>query len=105
MAYSKEYIDFLHNTGRMPDRFYYQLNGGDLMTNYIQIKQRRSDEARQKYISVVLNNREEMEQKALFEKELEQQLSKAFDKGIPKEIDIAIGKQMNSTPIKITMKP
>ena len=75
------------------------------MLNSIQIKQKRSDEPRKKYISIALTNREEIEQNALFRKELEQQLSKAFDKGIPKEIDIAIGKQMKETPIKITLKP
>ena len=34
MAFSKEQIEYLHNTGKMPDWDYYQQNGGSAQENY-----------------------------------------------------------------------
>ena len=34
MAFSKEQIEYLHNTGKMPDWAYYQQNGGSAQENY-----------------------------------------------------------------------
>lgn len=34
MAFSKEQIEYLHNTGKMPDWVYYQQNGASAQENY-----------------------------------------------------------------------
>ncbi len=34
MSYSKEMIEYLHDTGKMPDWVYYQQNGKSLQENY-----------------------------------------------------------------------
>ena len=34
MAFSKEQIEHLHNTGKMPDWVYYQQNGASAQENY-----------------------------------------------------------------------
>lgn len=40
---NKEYIEYLHNSGKMPDRYYNQLNGKSAQENYnaYKIKQRK----------------------------------------------------------------
>ena len=37
-------VEFLHNSGKMPDRYYYQLNGKSAEENYIE--QKRKNQAR-----------------------------------------------------------
>ena len=32
--FSKEQVEYLHNTGKMPDWAYYQQNGNDITKNY-----------------------------------------------------------------------
>lgn len=34
MAYTKEQIEYLHDSGKMPDRVYYQQNGATAQENY-----------------------------------------------------------------------
>ena len=35
MAFSKEQIEYLHNIGKMPDCYYYQVNGNTAEQNYV----------------------------------------------------------------------
>ena len=47
MAYSLEMIEWLHNTGRMPDWAYYQQNGKSADENYAAQKARILSRARE----------------------------------------------------------
>lgn len=71
MAYSKEMIEYLHDTGKMPDWVYYQQNGKSLQENYNAQKLKQ-----QKQIQELLNNRRRREEEAKAEKELEAQIEK-----------------------------
>lgn len=48
MAFSKEQIEYLHNTGKMPDWAYYQQNGGSAQENYNRQKIEQSQRITQK---------------------------------------------------------
>ena len=48
MAFSKEQIEYLHNTGKMPDWAYYQQNGGLAQENYNRQKLEQSQRITQK---------------------------------------------------------
>jgi hypothetical protein len=39
-------LEYYHNTGKCPDRYYYQLNGKDAGTNYAEIQRRRAEDTR-----------------------------------------------------------
>ena len=42
---NKQLLEFLHTTERIPDRFYYQLNGKTIYENYIDFKTKQTSEA------------------------------------------------------------
>lgn len=48
MAFSKEEIEYLHNTGKMPDWVYYQQNGASAQENYNRQKLEQSQRITQK---------------------------------------------------------
>ena len=37
----KEIIEFLHDSGKMPDEYYYQVNGKSFQENYIEIRRKQ----------------------------------------------------------------
>ena len=57
MAYTLEQIEYLHNTGKMPDWIYYQQNGKSASENYVRIK----NEMRHKWREKLLMQRAEKE--------------------------------------------
>lgn len=71
MAYSKEMIEWLHDTGQMPDWAYYQQNGKSLQENY-----NAQTLKMQKRIKEFLNDRRRREEEARAEKELEAEIEK-----------------------------
>lgn len=71
MAYSKEMIEWLHDTGKMPDWIYYQQNGKSLQENYTAQKLKQ-----QKQTEELLNDRRRREEEARAEKELEAEIEK-----------------------------
>lgn len=71
MAYSKEIIEYLHDTGKMPDWIYYQQNGKSIQENYTAQKLKQ-----QKQIEELLDNRRRREEEARAEKELEAEIEK-----------------------------
>ena len=58
MAFSKEQIDYLHNTGKMPDWAYYQQNGGSAQENYnrqkIEQRQRITQKLQEKELEEII---------------------------------------------------
>ena len=57
MAYTLEEIEYLHDTGKMPDWIYYQQNGKSATENYTRIK----NEMRRKWREKLLMQRAEKE--------------------------------------------
>ena len=39
----EQMIEYLHDIGKMPDNYYYQVNGKSLQQNYIDIKRKKSN--------------------------------------------------------------
>ena len=58
MAFSKEQIEYLHNTGKMPDWSYYQQNGGSAQENYnrqkIEQRQRITQKLQEKELEEII---------------------------------------------------
>ena len=58
MAFSKEQIEYLHNTGKMPDWAYYQQNGGSAQENYnrqkIEQRQRITQKLQEKELEEII---------------------------------------------------
>lgn len=50
MKADKDRIEYLHNTGLLPDVYYYQLNGKSFNENYREILNKRSLANRQKLV-------------------------------------------------------
>ena len=44
-----EYIEYQRSRGFLPDRYYYQLNGKDAQTNYIEILRQHSNQLQDLY--------------------------------------------------------
>ena len=70
----KDFIEFWHNEGSMPDFVYYQLNGKSPFQNYLEQKRKMQDKFEQRK---KLENLENMVQ-AEVEKELQPTLEKAL---------------------------
>ena len=67
----KEYIEYLHNSGKMPDWYYYQVNGKTFSENYIeQLNKRKADRELEKYKA-----RRKAEIDAEIEKQIEEELT------------------------------
>ena len=84
MALSKEKIEYLHDTGKMPDWIYYQQNGKSASENYreqkLKIKQRFKDAVKEDQI------RREAEARATerFQEDLENEVQTALEKIVGK---------------------
>lgn len=72
MAYTKEQIEYLHDSGKMPDWAYYQQNGATAQENYNRQIQAFRNRLRDK-------QKEEQQQKEL-EKRIEKKLEKKLEK-------------------------
>lgn len=82
MAYSKEMIEYLHDTGKMPDWIYYQQNGKSLQENYTAQKLKQ-----QKQIEKLLNDRRRREEEARAEKELEAEIEKKVSETVENALE------------------
>lgn len=82
MAYSKEMIEWLHDTGKMPDWIYYQQNGKSLQENYTAQKMKQ-----QKQIEELLSNRRRREEEAKAEKELEAEIEKKVSETVENALE------------------
>ena len=67
MAFSKEQIEYLHNTGKMPDWAYYQQNGGSAQENY------------NRQIQAFRNRLRDRQQEKQQQKEIEKQIEKQLE--------------------------
>lgn len=58
MAFSKEQIEYLHNTGKMPDWAYYQQNGATAQENYnrqkLEQRQRMTQQLQEKELEEII---------------------------------------------------
>ena len=73
---TKEEIEYYHNSGLMPDWFYYQVNGKTAQENYIDIVMKRDQEYRD----------------LIVDRELENSISKRLEETIDNCIDDIISK-------------
>lgn len=71
MAYTKEQIEYLHDSGKMPDWAYYQQNGATAQENYNRQIQAFRNRLRDK-------QQEEQQQKEI-EKQIEDKLEKILE--------------------------
>lgn len=71
MAYTKEQIEYLHDSGKMPDWAYYQQNGATAQQNYNRQIQAFRNRLRDK-------QQEEQQQKEI-EKQIEDKLQKILE--------------------------
>ena len=76
MSLTKEQIEYLHDSGLMPDMYYYQINGKSFQENYISIHRQRQQEYK----------------KLLVERQQQKELEKQLDTAIEEAIDKAFGK-------------
>lgn len=82
MAYTLEQIEYLHDTGKMPDWIYYQMNGKSLQENYDTIRRKRDKEALE-----YLQERNRKQQQEKEQRELEAEIEKKAEKAIEKALD------------------
>lgn len=73
-----EYIEYLHDMGLCPDRYYYQQNGKDANTNYQEILRKRQKEN----FEMLKQRIERDKQKKQEEKEIEKQTIQFVEKTI-----------------------
>lgn len=70
MAFSKEQIEYLHNTGKMPDWAYYQQNGGSAQENYnrqkLEQRQRMTQQLQEKELEEIIMKKVEIILEDLF---------------------------------------
>lgn len=76
MSLTQKEIEYLHDTGKMPDWYYYQVNGKSFQENYITIHRQRQLQYR----------------KLLVERQQQKELEKELDIAIEKALENAIGK-------------
>lgn len=81
MAYTKEQIEYLHDSGKMPDLAYYQQNGATAQENYNRQIQAFRNRLRDK-------QQEEQQQKEI-EKKIEDKLQKILE-DLLKDLNIDI---------------
>ena len=70
MAFSKEQIEYLHNTGKMPDWVYYQQNGASAQENYnrqkLEQRQRMTQQLQEKELEEIIMKKVEIILEDLF---------------------------------------
>ena len=76
MSLTQKEIEYLHDIGKMPDWYYYQVNGKSFQENYISIHRQRQQEYKKLLV-------ERQQQKEL-EKELDTAIGKALEKALNK---------------------
>ena len=72
--FSKEQVEYLHNTGKMPDWAYYQQNGNGITENY--------REQKAKIDQRIIQDNERKQQ----EKEMERYIQKSIEEAIQKSM-------------------
>lgn len=82
MAYTLEQIEYLHDTGKIPDWIYYQMNGKSLQENYATIKRKQHQENMK-----LLEERYRKQQQEKEQRELEAEIEKKAEKAIEKALD------------------
>ena len=75
MAYNKELIEYLHDSGKMPDWAYYQQNGATLQENYI----RQINEIDNRTIEKIKLERQQKELEKQLEKQLEDKIEEILE--------------------------
>ena len=75
---TREQIEYLHETGKMPDYVYYQINGMSPEYNLWM---------RKKKIYEKLKKRQEQQRQQALDKKQEQEIEKAIDKEIHLQLD------------------
>ena len=86
MAYSKEMIEWLHDSGKMPDWAYYQQNGKTAQQNYTEATRRAKERLIAEYNQQKEEARRREEQKK-YEKELEKEIEKQAEEKIGKVLE------------------
>lgn len=81
MSYLKEMIEYLHDTGKMPDWIYYQQNGKS-QENYTAQKRKQY-----KQIEELLNDRRRREEEAKAEKKLEAEIEKKVSETVENALE------------------
>lgn len=76
MSLTKEQIEYLHDSGLMPDMYYYQINGKSFQENYISIHRQRQLQYKKLLV--------EYQQQKQLEKDLDTVIEEAVDKALSK---------------------
>ena len=85
-----EYIEYLHDIGLCPDRYYYQQNGKDINTNYQEILRKRQKESMELLKQRIERDKQRMKQdkqRKREEKEIEKQTYDFVEKTIDKLLE------------------
>ena len=75
MAYNTELIEYLHNSGKMPDWAYYQQNGATAQQNY------------NRQIQAIRNRLKDRQQEKQQQKEIEKQIEKQLEEKIEETLE------------------
>ena len=86
MALTPEQIEWLHDTGRMPDWAYFQQNGKTAQQNYVEATRRAKEKIMKRYEEQQAEARRKAEEKKL-EAELEKQIEKKLETALEKALD------------------
>lgn len=76
MAFTKDQIEYLHNTGQMSDWAYYQTNGKTLQENYTEIRRRQAADNRR----LLEERRQQKANEAALEAEIEKRVGTVVEK-------------------------
>lgn len=79
MVFSKEMLEYLHDSGQMPDWIYYQQNGKSIEENYRDIMNKRQRKYRQDLELQEYKCRRDKEIDKKLEEQLENKLEKMLD--------------------------
>ena len=86
MAYSKEMIEWLHDTGRMPDWAYFQQNGKTAQENYVEATKRARERILKNYYEEKERAKKKEEEKTQM-KELEKQIEEQAEETIGRVLE------------------
>ena len=87
----QEIVEYLHQTGKMPDNYYYQVNGKSFQENYKEITLKRQKRNKE----LINEKQEEIRRKALEAKkakEFETELDKQVEEKVGTAVEAAIEK-------------
>ncbi len=80
-------IEYLHDSGKMPDWYYYQVNGRTFQENYLEIRRKQQQKNRE----LIFEEREKAI-KARKEKEFEAELDKQVEEKVGNAVEDAVEK-------------